>query len=214
MLQFDPQAHWENIHATKPANAVSWYRPHLDSSLAFIEQAKIPRSASIIDVGCGQSTLISDLLTRGYTNITALDISTTAISLTQQRLGPSASKIRWLVGNILDAALQPASFDLWHDRAVFHFLTTRGQRVTYFRNLVTSLRPGAQIILSTFGPNGPTQCSGLDVVRFDAQSLLAELGPRFELLISHRELHSTPFATTQQFETCLFRLATFTSSSR
>ena len=202
----DTKRHWENIYATKAPDTVSWYRQHLEASVALIERAAESRDASIIDVGGGESTLVDDLLLRGYNNLTVLDVSQTAIEVTKKRLGSGAEQVRWLVGDIVEIELEQHAFDLWHDRAVFHFLTTLEQRRTYVRQVTGAVRPGGHVIVSTFGPEGPTRCSGLDVMRYDAESLHNEFGTRFRLVQSQKELHPTPFGTTQQFLYCYCQL--------
>jgi SAM-dependent methyltransferase len=202
----DAKSHWENVYTTKAPNSVSWYRPHLETSLELIEKVAPARSASIIDVGGGESTLVDDLLARGYQNICVLDVSPTAIEVTKQRLRQTAERVQWLVGDITKAKLPQFVFDLWHDRAVFHFLKTMEERAAYVRQVGISVKSGGHILVSTFGPQGPTKCSGLEVVRYDAESLHAEFGARFRLLESVKELHETPFGTTQQFLSCLCRV--------
>jgi 2-polyprenyl-3-methyl-5-hydroxy-6-metoxy-1,4-benzoquinol methylase len=198
----EAQTHWEKIYKEKPPGAVSWYRPHLETSLALIERAAANRSTSIIDVGGGQSTLVDDLLTRGYTKITVLDISQTAIDANRKRLGKTSGQVQWISADITQVELAPSSYNVWHDRAVFHFLTAPGDRFAYVRQAARAVKPGGHVIVSTFGPEGPMKCSGLDVVRYDAHSLHDEFGPRFRLLESSKELHQTPFGTTQQFLYC------------
>ena len=198
----DTKTHWEKVYTTKAPDAVSWYRPHLETSLALIVRAADARTASIIDIGGGESTLVDDLLAWGYENITVLDVSQTAIDVTKKRLGLAAEKIHWLVADITEAELEPGAYDVWHDRAVFHFLTASEQRVAYVRNVAHAVRPGGHVIVSTFGPEGPTKCSGLDVIRYDAESLHHQFGVRFRLVESSKELHRTPFGTTQQFLFC------------
>ena len=202
----DTKTHWEKVYTTKAPEAVSWYRPHLETSLALIGRAADVPSAAVIDVGGGESTLVDDLLLRGYKNITVLDVSQTAIDLTKSRLGSAAAQVHWLVGDITDIDLESYAYDLWHDRAVFHFLTTAEQRIAYVRQVARSVKPGGHIIVSTFGPEGPTKCSGLDVMRYDAESLHVEFGQRFRLIESSKELHHTPFGTTQQFLYCYCRI--------
>jgi 2-polyprenyl-3-methyl-5-hydroxy-6-metoxy-1,4-benzoquinol methylase len=202
----DSQTHWEKIYGTKTPDGVSWYRPHLETSLALIEQAATNRSAAIIDVGGGQSTLVDDLLARGYGNVTVLDISQTAIDANKKRLGAAAGRVHWLVADITMAELAPAAYDVWHDRAVFHFLTSEADRAAYVRQVARAVKPGGHVIVSTFGPEGPTKCSGLEVVRYDADSLHKEFGVRFRLLESSKELHQTPFGTVQQFLYCYCRI--------
>lgn len=196
------QAHWERVYATKAPNEVSWFRPHLETSLSLIERSTTDHSAHIIDVGGGESTLVDDLLANGYQNITVLDISQTAIDVTKARLGPSAAAVNWLVADVTQAEFPPNSFDIWHDRAVFHFLTAPEARAAYVRNVARAVKPGGHVIVGTFGPEGPQKCSGLDVQRYDADSLHVEFGPRFRLIDSRKEWHQTPFGTTQQFLYC------------
>ena len=202
----DAKTHWDRVYATKTPNAVSWYRRHLDRSLALIERAIPESSASIIDIGGGESTLVDDLLLRGYANITVLDISQGAIDVTRSRLGSAADQVRWIAADITEVELEPRAYDLWHNRAVFHFLTAPEQRTAYVRQVARSVKPGGHVIVSAFGPEGPTKCSGLDVVRYDAESLHGEFGARFRLVESSTELHRTPFETTQQFLYCYCRI--------
>ena len=202
----DAKAHWEKVYATKTPDAVSWYRRHLDRSLALIERAVHERSASIIDVGGGESTLVDDLLLRGYVNITVLDISQGAIDVTRSRLGSAADQVHWIAADITEFELEPQAYDLWHDRAVFHFLTVPEQRTAYVRQVARSVRPGGHVIISAFGPQGPTKCSGLEVVHYDAESLHREFGVGFHMVESSTELHHTPFDTSQQFLYCYCRI--------
>ena len=198
----DTKTHWEKVYATKAPETVSWYRPHLETSLALIERAAAVYSASIIDVGGGESTLVDDLLARGHGNITVLDVSRTAIEVTKKRLGLAAEHVRWLVDDVTRADLSNSAYDVWHDRAVFHFLTEPDQRAAYVRNVARSVKRDGHVIVSTFGPEGPMKCSGLDVVRYDADSLHDQFGAHFRLVESSKELHRTPFGTTQQFLYC------------
>ena len=198
----DSQTHWERIYKEKARDAVSWYRPHLETSLALIEKAVPSRSASIIDVGGGESTLVDDLLARGYENITVLDIAQTAIDANRKRLGKASERVHWLAADITTVELPPSAYDVWHDRAVFHFLTATRDRVTYVRQVARAVRHGGHVIVGTFGPEGPVKCSGLGVVRYDAESLYREFGIHFRLLGSSKELHLTPFGTVQQFLYC------------
>lgn len=198
----DPRRHWETVYSTKAPEEVSWYRSHLETSLALIERAAVEYSASVIDVGGGESTLVDDLLARGYENISVLDVSQTAIDVTKKRLGLAAQQVHWLVADITEAQLEPRAYDVWHDRAVFHFLTASEQRSAYVRQVCHAVKPGGHVIVSTFGPEGPTKCSGLDTVRYDADSLHDQFGVRFLLVESSKELHRTPFGTTQQFLYC------------
>jgi SAM-dependent methyltransferase len=206
VIEMDAQAHWERIYSEKAPDQVSWYRPHLEASLALIEQYAPERSSSIIDVGGGESTLVDDLLVRGYENIAVLDISQTAIDANRKRLGRVSERVQWLVGDITRIKLESSAFDVWHDRAIFHFLSAPSQRAAYVRQVTHAVRRGGHVIVSTFGPEGPTKCSGLDVVRYDAESLHGEFGAQFHLLDRSVELHRTPFGTVQQFVYCCFRV--------
>jgi len=202
----DAKTYWEKIYTTRAPEQVSWYRPHLETSLALIKRARTRRSTAIIDVGGGESTLVDDLLAHGYENLSVLDVSQTAIDVTKKRLGPAAETVNWLVGDITEVQLALNAYDVWHDRAVFHFLTSTEERAAYVRQVAHAVRPGGHVIISTFGPEGPTKCSGLDVERYDADSLHEQFGVRFRLLDSAKELHQTPFGTTQQFLYCYCRI--------
>jgi len=188
------------------SRAVSWYRPHLETSLELIERAAPDFSAANIDIGGGDSTLVDDLLARGYQNISVLDISQTAVDVNKKRLGSASEHIHWLVADITKAKLESCAYDVWLDRAVFHFLTSSEQRLAYVRQVPNAVKPGGHVIVSTVGPEGPTKCSGLDVVRYDAKSLHREFGVRFRLLGHSKELHRTPFDTIQQFLYCFCRV--------
>ena len=200
------KTHWEKIYTEKAPNAVSWFRPHLETSLDLVERLASDRQLSIIDVGGGESTLVDDLLARGYQNITVLDISQTAIDANKKRFGKVSDRVHWLTADITKVELEAAAYDLWHDRAVFHFLTAPADRLAYVRQVARAVRRGGHIVVSTFGPEGPAKCSGLDVVRYDAESLHREFGVAFRLLGSSKELHETPFGTVQQFLCCYCRL--------
>jgi SAM-dependent methyltransferase len=206
LMVMDARSHWETVYTTKAPEAVSWYRPHLEKSLEIIEMIAPGSASSIIDVGGGESTLVDDLLARGYQDVAVLDLSPTAIEVTKRRLGQAANRVRWVVGDITSVELPLSAYDVWHDRAVFHFLTAMEQRVAYVRQVARAVKPGGHVLVSTFGPEGPTKCSGLEVVRYDAEALHAQFGVRFRLLESLKEMHSTPFGTTQQFLYCLCRV--------
>jgi SAM-dependent methyltransferase len=203
----DARSHWEQVHATKDPEQVSWFSPHLARSLELIERAAPDRLASILDVGAGQSTLVDDLLGLGYANITVLEISQTALDALQERLGQSGRTVRWICGDVTETVLPEASFDLWHDRAVFHFLTEAGQRRAYVERVTRALKPGGSLIMSTFGPSGPERCSGLAAMRYDASSLGSEFGDRFRLVESSLDLHETPSGAVQQFLACRYRFS-------
>jgi 2-polyprenyl-3-methyl-5-hydroxy-6-metoxy-1,4-benzoquinol methylase len=200
------ERHWEKVYREKAPEAVSWYRRHLETSLALIEKSTPDRNAAIIDVGGGESTLVDDLVASSYRDVTVLDVSQTAIEVTKKRLGAASERVQWITADIANAELSANVYEVWHDRAVFHFLTSMDQRVAYVRQVVRAVKPGGHVIVSTFGPQGPKTCSGLHVVRYDAEALHAEFGVRFQLLDSIQELHHTPFGTTQQYLYCLCRV--------
>src|SRR5574342_154785 len=160
----DPRLHWEKVYKTKQPTEVSWYRPHLEISLQLIEEAASNRDARIIDVGAGESTLVDDLLTRGYRNLYVMDLSSTALDVAKGRLGAKAAKVHWLCADVRTFAFGRHQYDVWHDRAVFHFLTDAADRVAYVRQVTHAVTPGGHVIVATFGPEGPTKCSGLDVI--------------------------------------------------
>lgn len=201
----DAQQHWDTVYRTKAADAVSWYAPHLQRSLAYVLRAVPDRAARVIDVGGGESTLVDDLLAEGYRALTVLDISARALEVTQQRLGARAAQVRWLVGSVLEADLPARHFDLWHDRAVFHFLTSVDDRRRYVQQVLHALKPGGFAIVATFGPEGPEKCSGLPVARYGAGDLHGTFGQPFELVEAAEEVHTTPWGTPQQFVYCFCR---------
>jgi 2-polyprenyl-3-methyl-5-hydroxy-6-metoxy-1,4-benzoquinol methylase len=196
------EQHWKNVYATKAATAVSWYAPHLARSLQLIEAAAPDREARIIDVGGGASTLADDLLDSGYHDVTVLDLSEEALETARARVGARASSLTWLSADITTATLPEARYDVWHDRAVFHFLTDAEQRRRYVAQVVRAVKPGGHVIVATFGPDGPERCSGLDVVRYDADGLRAEFGSPFQKIGEARETHTTPWGSEQEFVYC------------
>lgn len=200
------QDHWQHIYQTKSPVETSWFEPRLQTSLDWISEAAPDRSASIIDVGGGESTLSDDLLAMHYRSLTVLDISEAAITKSRNRFGAAAEKINWLVGNVIEVALPPRAYDIWHDRAVFHFLTEPDQRLAYVRQLSSSLKTGGHVVIATFGPQGPEKCSGLVTMRYNAESLQRELGQDFRLVRSSVVEHHTPFGTAQQFIYCHFTM--------
>jgi len=200
-----PGGHWQQVYNDKAEAQTSWFRPHLDESLRLIDALRLSPEAPVIDVGAGRSTLVDDLLARGFIDVSALDISAGALAQSRARLGNDARKVRWLEGNVLEAQLPPARFDLWHDRAVFHFLTDAADRARYVALCARSLRMGGFALIATFAADGPEKCSGLPVCRYDAAALAAEFGPGFETLAHSREQHRTPFDTLQSFTYLLLR---------
>jgi len=196
--------HWEQVYRSRSTTEVSWYRAHLERSLESIRRIAPNPNAAILDVGAGASTLVDDLLSAAYTRLSVLDIAASALESTRARLGKRAAEVNWLVGNVLDIELPAHHFDVWHDRAVFHFLTSASDRQAYVAQMTAALRPGGHVLIATFGPEGPLRCSGLEVVRYDAQSLSKELGKAFRLIDWTLEHHETPAGATQQFLHALF----------
>lgn len=202
----DNKAHWEKVYGTKAPESVSWYTPHLETSLNLIQKAASSKASAIIDIGGGEATLVDDLLSKGYTNISVLDISQKAIDVARERIAELADKVHWYCADITTATLPQNYFDVWHDRAVFHFLTEESQRVKYIEQVMRSVKHGGYVIMSTFGLEGPEKCSGLDVVRYDAENLHGQFGKKFKLINSSTEIHNTPMGTTQQFLYCFCRM--------
>lgn len=197
--------HWEHIYETKAPTQVSWYQEHAQFSLQHIQNTGIRKTGHIIDVGGGSSTLVDDLLVAGFEHISVLDVSGTALQLARQRLGARAAQVNWIEADITQADLPEQAYDLWHDRAVFHFLTQPADRQRYVNIVRHAIRPGGHVIVATFAPDGPERCSGLEVVRYSSQSLHGEFGASFELVDSTHETHRTPFGTEQKFIYCYCR---------
>lgn len=198
----DAQQHWERVYRTKRPNEVSWYARHLDVSLRLIEDATPDRGATIIDVGGGEATLADDLLDRGYHHVAVLDLSATALDVARARLGARASAVHWLSGDVTTFSFRPHQYDVWHDRAVFHFLTNAKDRRAYVEQTARAVKSGGHVIVATFGPEGPTKCSGLEVRRYGSDALHDEFGPAFRLMKHETELHRTPAGVIQQFTYC------------
>jgi 2-polyprenyl-3-methyl-5-hydroxy-6-metoxy-1,4-benzoquinol methylase len=197
--------HWEQVYSTKAPDAVSWFQVHAELSLRLIHETGAGPDAAIIDVGGGASTLVDDLLAEGYQNVTVLDLSGAALAAAQTRLGEQAAAVQWIEADITQVELPAQSYDVWHDRAVFHFLTEPEARAAYVRAVLRAVKPGGHVIVATFAADGPTQCSGLPVARYDADALHAEFGEPFALLKQEKEAHQTPFGTVQQFVYCYCR---------
>lgn len=201
----DAHSHWNDVYTRKKSDEVSWFRPHLERSMDLMTRAGITTSANVIDVGGGASTLVDDLLARGHQNVSVLDLSEKALDASKERLGERARNVIWLAGDITTLALPRHAYDFWHDRAVFHFLRDEAQRRNYVRAVRHALKPGGFIVVATFGPDGPTKCSGLDVMRYSADQLHGEFGGEFEKLENVTEVHETPWGAEQQFVYCLCR---------
>lgn len=196
------QEHWEKVYQTKPPDAVSWFQEHATRSLEIISSIGAPSDGQIIDVGGGASTLVDDLLTDGFKHVSVLDLSANALQVARTRLGPLAQDVTWITGDIRAVDLPKHTYDIWHDRAVFHFLTDPADRMAYVRQVMNSVKPGGHVIVATFALDGPDQCSGLPVVRYDPDQLHEEFGPAFELLGHASEEHLTPWGSVQHFVYC------------
>lgn len=201
------KAHWENVYSTRPTDGVGWFQPRAEQSLRLIAETGVALSASIIDVGGGASTLVGDLLQAGYTKLSVLDLSAAALAASRRRLGAPGDAVHWIEADITTATLPPHAYDVWHDRAVFHFLTSREAREAYVDAVLRAVKPGGHVIVATFAEDGPSECSGLPVVRYSPDGLHAEFGAPFTLLRHEKEAHRTPFGTLQQFVYCYCRKA-------
>jgi SAM-dependent methyltransferase len=199
------KTHWEHIYESKAPTQVSWYQEHAQFSLQYIQNTGIRKTGHIIDVGGGTSTLVDDLIADGFQHISVLDVSGAALQLTQQRLGAKANDVKWIEADITQADLPHQAYNLWHDRAVFHFLTHAEDRQRYVEAVRHSVRKGGHVIVATFAPDGPERCSGLEVVRYSPKGLHSEFGHGFEVVDSARETHHTPFGTEQRFIYCYCR---------
>lgn len=201
----DQRDHWESIYQTKRADEVSWFQRHAGLSLSLIRAALPDHTSVILDVGGGASTLAGDLLEAGYGRIVVLDLASAALAQAARRLGDAARHISWAVGDVTCVPLASSSVDLWHDRAVFHFLTDPADRERYVAEVARVVRPGGLVLAATFAADGPERCSGLPVARYDPESLHAAFDGGFDLLNSHREVHHTPTGAQQPFTYCLCR---------
>jgi ubiquinone/menaquinone biosynthesis C-methylase UbiE len=199
------KAHWDAVYGAKAPAELSWYQSKPTRSLELLEQLGVGPSTSIIDVGGGASTLVDALLDRGLRNITVLDISSAALEHAKTRLGPRAESVAWIEADITHVALGAATYDVWHDRAVFHFLTASEDRRRYVAAASRALRPGGAALIATFSVHGPARCSGLEVVRYDAELLARELGQEFSLEHSVEEMHHTPSGNAQAFTYAVLR---------
>jgi ubiquinone/menaquinone biosynthesis C-methylase UbiE len=199
------KTHWEHIYETKAPTQVSWYQEHAQYSLNFIQNTGAGKTDHVIDIGGGASTLVDDLLAAGFQQISVLDVSGTALQLARQRLGRRAADVKWIEADITQAGLPEQAYDIWHDRAVFHFLTQAADRQRYVETVQRSVRRGGHVIIATFAPDGPDHCSGLEVVRYSPESLHDEFGKGFELVDSMPETHHTPFGAEQKFIYCYCR---------
>lgn len=198
--------HWETVYERTPADAVSWFQPSAERSRALIQRVAPDRDAPIIDVGGGASVLVDELLRLGYRNLTVLDLAGSALDIARARLGTAASSVNWVEGDVRTVRLPESEYAVWHDRAVFHFLTAAADREKYVAQVRHSVRPGGFVIVATFAEDGPAKCSGLPVARYSAESLHHEFGGSFDLVAAEEERHQTPTGTQQSFIYCLCRM--------
>lgn len=204
MNDLSRHAHWENVYATKDEHAVSWFqkRPHI--SLDLIRATSVNADASIIDIGAGASRLVDALINWGFKAVTVLDLSEKALATSKARLGVSGTHVRWVAANV--TKWEPSqTYDVWHDRAAFHFLTETEDQAAYVERVQKAVRPGGHVIIGTFAPDGPERCSGLPVVRHDSTTLEKVLGRSFELIERRRHDHQTPAGVTQRFQFSRFQ---------
>lgn len=198
------QQHWENVYREKGEFQVSWFQDNPALSLELIRALGAPADAAIVDVGGGASRLVDVLLDAGHADLTVLDLSEGAIAIAKTRLGERAGQVTWIAADATRWQ-PPHQYDVWHDRAAFHFLTDAADRAAYVSRLTRALRPGGHAIIATFAPDGPERCSGLPVVRYDGARLAAELGHAFTLVETRRHEHATPWGATQRFQFSVFR---------
>lgn len=203
MTTIDRQKHWETIYTTKQLNEVSWYQPTPKHSLDLIGDLQLDKTAKIIDVGGGDSFLVDHLLDLGFENISVLDISENAIERAKKRLGPKAEKVNWIVSDITE--FEPKEkYDLWHDRAAFHFLNTAEDVSSYGNVLKNGLTSEGKVVIGTFSENGPKKCSGIEITQYTPQRLSGALGNDFRMTSHQTKDHPTPFDTIQNFLFCTF----------
>jgi trans-aconitate methyltransferase len=203
----DPQsrlAYWEDVHTDKSVDGVSWWQSVPELSLDLVDRAQIDPTMPVIDVGAGWSTLVDHLLERGYTDLTAIDLSLTALNTVRERLGEPGAAVVLEVADVLDLHTGRL-YALWHDRAVFHFLVDEEERDDYRASLLRNLAPGGWVVVATFGPDGPLTCSGLPIVRYSHAELAEEFASDFEVVATSQDDHRTPWGSTQQFTALLLR---------
>ncbi|RZQ56615.1 SAM-dependent methyltransferase [Pseudidiomarina tainanensis] len=199
------EEHWEEVYQTKAVDRVSWFQSKAETSLRLITDTGMSHDAPLIDIGSGASRLIDNLITSGFTKITALDISTSALNASKKRLKAKAEQVTWLVGDVLESAFAAGQFAIWHDRAVFHFLITSEQQQRYVEQAAHAVEQGGYVVIATFAEDGPEKCSGLPVQRYSAQQLAEVFAPQFSLVHTEREIHKTPHGAEQKFNYCVLR---------
>jgi SAM-dependent methyltransferase len=203
MSDVSRSAHWENVYTTKREDEVSWFQQNPAPSLDLIDLARPTPHSAIVDIGGGASRLVDHLVARGFDHVTVLDLAEAALAAAKTRIGDNAN-VRWVVADV--TKWNPTqTYDIWHDRAAFHFLTVPADRAAYVTRLKQALKPGGHVVIGTFALDGPERCSGLAVQRHDAASLAVELGTGFTLVDARRQEHSTPWGAIQRFQFCVFR---------
>ncbi|MGM0554537.1 MAG: class I SAM-dependent methyltransferase [Pseudomonadota bacterium] len=199
------KSHWEHVYQNRATDAVGWYQSEARTSRALIQEIAPDPEAAVIDIGGGASVLVDELLAQGYSNLTVLDLSGLALEKAQARLGAGATAVVWQEADVLEYVFKEAAFEVWHDRAVFHFLTDAEQRIRYVRQMEVALRPGGHVVIGTFALDGPEKCSGLPVQRHSPETLQEVFGPEFGLVRAQREVHVTPGESEQCYNWCVFR---------
>ena len=204
MSDLSRQNHWEKVYTTKGESEVSWFQETPAPSLELIEFVGAIQNSAIIDIGGGASRLVDNLISRGYEDLTVLDLSDAALASARSRIGDKANRVTWITADV--TAWEPSrTYDVWHDRAAFHFLTERNDQAAYVARLRRALRLGGHAIIATFALDGPERCSGLMVSRYDANALAATLGEGFDLIDTRRHDHTTPWGSLQKFQFSTFR---------
>jgi 2-polyprenyl-3-methyl-5-hydroxy-6-metoxy-1,4-benzoquinol methylase len=201
----DPKTHWESVYRTKDVHEVSWFQAEARRSRDLITRICPDRAAPIIDVGAGASVLVDNLLAAGYADVTVLDVSEAALEISRDRLGADSAKVNWMRADVRRPQLDEGAYAVWHDRAVFHFLTDAADRAAYVEQVRRAVKPGGYVLVATFAEDGPEYCSGLPVVRYSAEGLHSEFGTDFQLVRSEHEDHRTPAGGEQSFLYCLCR---------
>lgn len=204
-METSGKSHWEDVYRRKDAATVSWYRPHLETSLALLREAGLSPRSRVVDAGGGASSLVDDLLDAGVRDATIVDLSTEALEVAKRRLGPRARDVHWLAGDLLDIDFAPGRFDLWHDRAVLHFLTSEADAARYVEQASRAVVPDGYAVIGGFAPGGPERCSGLTVARRSAGDIASLFEPHFEAVRETRDLHVTPAGHEQAFVYVLLR---------
>jgi SAM-dependent methyltransferase len=201
------QAHWEKVYTSKRESELSWFQENPAPSLDLILKATATTASAVIDVGGGASRLVDALIENGFRAVTVLDLSDAALTAAKARLGSRADQVQWVVADVTEWEPRSTAYDVWHDRAAFHFLTEERDRTAYVARLIKAVKPGGHAIIGAFAPDGPERCSGLPVARYDAQSLHRVVGDAFELIETLRHEHRTPWGSEQHFQFTLFRRA-------